>query len=156
MNGCIKNGLLLLLLPAAAISCKNKQREQPVEIDYKSMMIETDRAFSKMSEEKGIKTAMMNYIDSEGVLLRPNSLPLIGGNAVDYISQGNDTSFTMTWEPKGGTVAKSGELGFTYGIYSVKPKDQDTVLYGTYVSMWKKQEDGKWKFILETGNEGVE
>jgi ketosteroid isomerase-like protein len=80
----------------------------------------------------------------------------VGADAVDYISQGDDTSFIMTWEPSGGNVAKSGDLGYTYGVYSLKPKNKDTVFYGTYVSVWKKQEDGKWKFVLETGNEGIE
>jgi ketosteroid isomerase-like protein len=32
---------------------------------------------------------------------------------------------------------------------------KDTVLRGTYVSVWKKQKDGKWKFMLDTGNEGI-
>jgi ketosteroid isomerase-like protein len=109
-----------------------------------------------MSEEKGIKAALLYYIDGKGVLLRPNVVPLVGGNAVDYISQGADTTYTMTWEPSGGTVSKSGDLGYTYGVYSLKPKTRDTVLYGTYVSVWKRQEDGKWKFLLETGNEGID
>ena len=107
-------------------------------------------------KKKGIKAALLHYIDSKGILLRPNAIPLVGGNAVDYISQGSDTSYTMTWEPSGGNVAKSGELGYTYGVYSIKPRDKDTVLYGTYVSVWKRQEDGKWKFLLETGNEGID
>jgi ketosteroid isomerase-like protein len=32
----------------------------------------------------------------------------------------------------------------------------DTFFAGTYVSIWKKQPDGKWKFILDSGNEGIE
>ena len=62
----------------------------------------------------------------------------------------------MTWEPRGGSVANSGELGYTYGVYSLKPNNKDTRLYGTYVSVWKKQADGNWKFVLESQNEGIE
>jgi ketosteroid isomerase-like protein len=62
----------------------------------------------------------------------------------------------MTWEPKGANVALSGEMGYTYGVYSVKPNDKDTVLYGTYVSIWKQQTDGKWKFVLQSQNEEIE
>jgi len=155
MNVPVKNGLLLVLIPVIAVACSAK-KPKPVDIDYKSGMLETDRAFSKMSEEKGMKTAMLNFMDGKGVLLRPNTMPLVGGNAVDYISQSNDTSYIMTWEPSGGSVGKSGDLGYTYGVYSLKPKNQDTVFYGTYVSVWKRQEDGKWKFVLETGNEGIQ
>jgi ketosteroid isomerase-like protein len=119
-------------------------------------MIATDRAFSRMSEEKGIKHALMQYIDGKGVLLRPDAVPIAGAEAIDYISQANDTSYTMTWDPNGGTVSNSGDLGYTYGIYSFRPKDKDTVIYGTYVSIWKRYPDGKWKFVLQSGNEGIE
>ena len=61
----------------------------------------------------------------------------------------------MQWKPKGGTIAQSGELGYTYGLYVLKPAGKDTTLYGTYVSIWKKQTDGSWKFVLDSGNEGI-
>ena len=118
-------------------------------------MLDADRAFAKMSAEKGVRKAYIEYIDSNGVLLRPNQYPLVGAAAVDFLSQVNDTTFTLQWEPKGGTIAKSGELGFTYGIYALKPAEKDTTIYGTYVNVWKKQANGSWKFILDTGNEGL-
>lgn len=121
----------------------------------KLKLMETDRAFSKMSEEKGMKSAFLEYIDSNGVLLRENSLPLLGADAVDYLIQQNDSDYVMRWEPKSGIVSKSGDLGYTYGVYTVLPIDIDTVIYGTYVSIWKKQKDGNWKFVLDAGNNGI-
>ena len=109
-----------------------------------------------MSEEKGMKTAFIEYIDSNGVLLRPNRLPIIGADAIDYLIQQNDSDFTMTWEPKNGAIARSGELGYTYGIYAIRPANKDTILYGTYVSIWKKDKSGTWKYVLNSGNEGIE
>ena len=118
-------------------------------------MLEADRAFSRLCEEKGMKQAFLEYIDSNGVLLRPNHLPLLGADAIDFLIQQNDSAFTLKWEPRTGTVAHSGELGYTYGIYELKPGTKDTIIYGNYVSIWKKQSDGKWKFVLDTGNEGI-
>ncbi|MEO6550204.1 MAG: DUF4440 domain-containing protein [Ferruginibacter sp.] len=155
MERHIQNSLLILMVSVMASSCSEK-KPAPAPIDYKAGMMESDRAFSKMSEQKGMKAALMQFIDAKGVLLRPGTVPIVGGEAINYISQGNDSSYTMTWEPNGATVANSGELGYTYGIYSLKLKNKDTVLYGTYVSIWKRQPDGTWKFVLETGNEGIE
>ncbi len=136
------------------LSCKPKSK--PVNPSVLKMeLMDTDRAFSKMSEKRGMKAAFIEFIDSNGVLLRPHTLPIVGGDAVFYITQGNDTSYTMTWEPSGGNVASSGDLGYTYGVYSVKPHNADKVLYGTYVSIWRRQKDGRWKFVLDTGNEGI-
>ena len=118
-------------------------------------MLDADRAFSRLSEEKGMKQAFLEYIDSNGVLLRPDHLPLLGADAIDFLIFQNDSSFTLKWEPRTGTVSRSGELGYTYGIYELKPHGKDTILYGNYVSIWKKQTDGKWKFVLDSGNEGI-
>lgn len=119
-------------------------------------LLEADRAFSLMSEQKGLRTAYMEYIDSNGVLLRPASLPIVGADAVDFISQSNDTSFIMTWDPKAATIGAAEDLGYTYGVFSFKNKSEDSVYYGTYVTIWKKQPDGKWKFILQSANQDIE
>ena len=97
-----------------------------------------------------------SIIDSNGILLRPDSYPLLGAEAVDFISQTSDTSFTIIWQPKGGAVAASGELGYTYGVYSITPKNKDKIIFGTYVNIWKKQADGNWKIVLDSGNEGLD
>lgn len=144
----------LLLMPLFSCSYFEK-KNYAEENNDKMKMMDADRAFSKMSEEKGMKNAFLEYIDSNGVLLRPNHMPLLGADAIDFLIQLNDSTFTLKWEPKGGSVAKSGELGYTYGLYAMKPTNKDTMIYGNYVSIWKKQLDGSWKYILDSGNEGV-
>lgn len=116
-------------------------------------IINTDKAFSDMSREHGMKKAFIEYMDNEGVLLRPDHLPIIGADAIDFLSQSNDTAFTLTWKPSAADISASEDMGYTYGIYNLQTKD--TALYGTYVSIWKKQSDGKWKFVLDSGNQGI-
>jgi ketosteroid isomerase-like protein len=135
-------------------SCRGKKNVAAALPDKKELM-EVDRAFSRMSEEKGMKNAFIEYIDSNGVLLKPGMMPIIGANAIDYLIQLSDTGFTLTWEPNNGGIAGSGDLGYTYGIYAMRLSSKDTIIYGTYTSIWKKQQDGKWKFVLDSGNEGI-
>ncbi|MGG9971629.1 YybH family protein [Ferruginibacter sp. SUN002] len=135
-------------------SCFNKKPDTDI-VQEKMNMVQADRDFSKMSEEKGWKAAYFEYIDSNGILLRPNTKPIFGGEAIFYITQGEDSTYSVTWDPQGSTIAQSGEIGYTYGIYSLKSKNDSTVEYGTYVNVWKKQPDNKWKFVLNCGNEGV-
>ena len=145
----------LIIMICIIISC-NTKKSSTNSVDNTFQLLDTDRSFSKLSEQKGIKFALIQFIDNKGVFLRPGTFPLIGGQALNYISQLDDNSYMMTWEPRGGSVASSGELGYTYGVYSLKPNNKDTILYGTYVSVWKKQADGNWKFVLESQNEGIE
>ena len=120
---------------------------------WKEDIINTDEAFSNMSKKQGMKKAFLEFIDNEGILLRPGHLPIVGADAIDFLSQTNDSSYTLTWKPFRAEVSSAGDLGFTYGVYSLALPD--TILSGTYVSIWKKQANGKWKFVLDTGNEGT-
>jgi ketosteroid isomerase-like protein len=150
-------GLGLLLIVFAACLFKRKPQPPPNLEREKLILMDADRAFSKMSEEEGMKAAFMDYIDSNGVLLRPGRYPVVGADAVDFLSQLNDRDYTMQWEPAGVEIAKSGELGYTYGTYKViyKTGASDSTFYGTYVNVWRRQEDGRWKYVLDSGNEGV-
>jgi len=152
MNKFVPLAFAILILA----SCKNYGKKEPrADAFAKLEMMDTDRAFSKMSEEKGMKDAFIEYLDSNGVLLRPGRLPIAGADAVDFLIQQNDTDYTLTWEPRNCSIAQSGELGYTYGVYALRPSQKDTVIYGTYVSIWKKQADGKWKYVLDSGNQGI-
>ena len=117
-------------------------------------MVDADKAFSAASEKNGMKKAFLEYIADDAVLLRPGFMPIIEGDVIKFLNAQEDTSFTMTWEPKGGDIAASGDMGFTYGVYKVATAD--TTLKGTYLNVWRKQQDGKWKFVIDTGNPGVE
>lgn len=133
-------------------SCKPKPEPgSPVTIDS---LVAADIAFSDMSQEKGMKNAFIEYLDNEGILLRPNHLPVKGADAIDFLSQVNDTAYTLKWIPEGAQISTGGDLGFTYGIYTLEA--QDTVFKGTYVNIWKKQPGGKWKFVMNSSNQGIE
>ena len=146
--------LIAAVFSTAGCRSAKKDNEDSPEKNRAAMM-KADTDFSELSEAKGMKNAFLEFIDSNGVLLRPDTLPIIGADAVDYLIAQNDTAYSLIWKPTGGKIAESGELGYTYGVYELHPHAKDTLLYGTYVSIWKKQADGKWKFVLSSGNEGV-
>jgi hypothetical protein len=151
------NNILLTITATLLFTSCARKSDQANKADAfaKMEMMDADRRFSKLSAPKGMKAAFIEFIDSNGVLLRPGHLPIAGADAVDFLVQQNDTDYTMTWEPSNGYIAKSGELGYTYGVYALRPSIKDTIIYGTYVSIWKKEKGGTWKFVLDSGNEGI-
>jgi len=128
------------------IGCNDK-------MNTKESLMAVDREFSKYSQDNGMNAAFMEYISEDGVMLRSNSMPIVGKNAVSGLFRGDDSGFTLTWEPLYADIAKSGEIGYTYGTYELT--HQEGVQKGTYVSIWKKDNDGKWKFVLDSGNDGL-
>ena len=59
----------------------------------------------------------------------------------------------LTWKPTKALIAQSVELGYTYGFWTIIA--QNDTSRGTYLTIWKKNAMGEWKFIADTGNEGL-
>ena len=124
----------------------------------KEELMQVDRDFSKLSLEKGMNVAFMEYLAEDGALLRPNNMPITGKEKIKEHFSRPDTNFTLTWEPLFADVAASRDLGYTYGTYKIEMKGPDGAPMsseGTYVSIWKKDNNGNWKFVMDTGNQGL-
>lgn len=141
----------LWILLLCAWACKSSVPQDTALARQAVLKADTD--FSNLSRSKGFRYAFLAYADSTAVLLREQHPPMEGHAAFKYIESMNDSGVTLTWEPTFGSVAASGDLSYTYGIYTFTSKD--TTTRGTYVTIWKKDASGNWKFVLDTGNEGL-
>ena len=122
-------------------------------LDMNKELIATDRAFSALSKEKGRNHAFASYVAEDGVMLSPNKMPVIGKNKIEALFYSDDSKLVFTWNPLYADVAKSGDLGYTYGTYEIL--EGTSIQKGTYVSVWKKDAAGEWKFVLDSGNKGL-
>ncbi len=147
---------LLPIFLLFVISCNPKINME----QEKEKLLQTDIDFSKLSIEVGNHKAFLEYASPEAVLLRDNSYPIIGKPALKKLySELSDTNYRLTWKPSYGRIAKSGDLGYTYGIYLLeitKGEQKGQVSKGTYCSIWEKNAKGEWRFVLDTGNSGLE
>jgi ketosteroid isomerase-like protein len=116
----------------------------------------TDKEFSEMSVKEGMFKAFLFYIAEDGVILRDNSYPSRGRESLKERFAGkSDTSFVLSWEPLFEKISESGDIGYTYGIYTSKVRSTGEISKGTYITIWQKQADGSWKFVLDTGTDGL-
>jgi ketosteroid isomerase-like protein len=123
----------------------------------KENILKTDREFSDYSEKNGMKKAFELFGDENMVMLRQNSMPVVGKSAfIDLHKNWDDSQTTLVWEPLFADVSMSGDLGYSYGVYSMTSKSNSLKIEkGTYLSIWKKDCNGNWKFVVDTGNEGI-
>jgi len=120
------------------------------------ILMQTDRDFSDMSVKEGMFKAFLFYIAEDGVMLRNNSFPAKGKETLAKRFEGKtDTTFILSWEPLYEKISESGDLGYTYGLHTNKDKLTGEVSRGTYVTIWLKQPDGSWKYVLDTGTQGL-
>jgi len=129
-------------------SCQNIRNKKEI-----SELLQTDQAFSMMTSDKGVKRALVNYVDTNELSLKKDMTPIDGKDAaIKYFNNSNDSGIVFTWKPLGAKIVNAGNIGYTYGIYKIE--SIGSVSKGTYVTLWKKTTDGKWKFALNTGKEG--
>jgi ketosteroid isomerase-like protein len=123
----------------------------------KAGILKADREFSDYSSKNGMKKALELFGDETMVMLRENSMPVVGKAAFnDLYKDFDDSRTTLVWEPLFADVSASGDLGYSYGIYTITvTSDSLKTEKGTYLSIWKKDREGKWKFVVDTGNEGI-
>jgi len=119
-------------------------------------LIKVDKEFSVLSEERGMKYAFLEYAADSAVLLQRNIMPIVGKMAISASLEAfSDTGFTLTWEPQYADISKSGDLGYTYGLFTSIITSNKSITRGKYVTIWKRQADGSWKYVLDGGNEGL-
>lgn len=115
-------------------------------------LIKTDLEFSNSSASVGIVAAFRTYSADEVRYYRMNEFPIIGRETIcnRLISQTGVSS----WEPIAAGVAKSGDLGFTYGVADFKSDqiEDDKIFKNSYLRIWKKRSHGEWKLVLDLAN----
>jgi ketosteroid isomerase-like protein len=142
----IKKGFFLLLVLS---SCFHPVRDKKI---LERELIKTDEDFNLMSAEKGMKAAFLFYAADSVIMLRQGQLPLFGiAELRKHLESVPDKQIHLKWVPV--TAEASGDLGYTFGKWELRITGKDTVEYGTYVTIWKKFPDGKWRFILDGGND---
>jgi len=114
-----------------------------------------EHAMMIAGEEKGSAGYMWFYADDAVEL--PAGANALQGKAAIAKTMGflDDKNNRLTWAPQYVDVAASGDLAYTYGTYefhSIGKDGKPAVEYGKYATVWKKQNDGQWKVVLDTGN----
>jgi ketosteroid isomerase-like protein len=140
------SGQKLEFQPAPQIKWK-----APRKIDLESeraSVIDLDRQFLKTSEYIGIAEGYLRYFGSEARLHRDGLLPMTEHAAIRaYLSS---QISKLTWTPIKSDVAQSDDLGYTYGSYELKFAGTNKTEKGYYVRVWKRDDRGAWKLVLDT------
>jgi ketosteroid isomerase-like protein len=108
-----------------------------------------DSAFAALSVAHGAQAAFVGFAAREAVLLGPPGAPMTHGrDAIGAAFAGFPAGAVLEWAPVWADVADSGDLGCTVGEASVPARKS----YSKYLTVWKRQADGTWKFVADAGN----
>lgn len=89
-----------------------------------------------------------------GKLVNVGRAPIRKGMAATFA----DSSVHVAWYPVYASVAASGDLGYTWGYYRWTSRDDKGVpappADGKYLTIWRRDASGRWKVVVDTGNQG--
>jgi ketosteroid isomerase-like protein len=113
-------------------------------------VVEAEHAFAQRSIDQGMKPAFLSFAAPDGVIINRRG-PV---NAIETWSQRDPApSGLLTWWPVYADVSRAGDLAWTTGPYEFreKPSDEKPADTGHFFTVWRRQPDGSWKFVLDLG-----
>lgn len=103
-----------------------------------------ERAFAAKAKADGMTLAFQSFVADEAVALHATATSA----KAEWGARKNRVGPPfLEWYPAYTGVARSGDLGFSTGPYLF----DGGKAYGYYFSIWKKQPDGSWKWVLDHG-----
>lgn len=145
---------VIVLCAAALMLAACEQPGQQPNITAEELM-NLDREFSQYAVENGPYAAWDKYFAEDAVGLSQFQPPARGKDEIIKAFEDWPGNLTLSWEPFGGDVAKSGDLGYTWGRYAITGLTEDGTAINTegkYVTIWQRQGDGEWKIVLDGGS----
>lgn len=150
----MRTAAFLLIVTAITMGCS-----QTIDIETeKGALLKTDRDFSAFSADSGAAAAFMNFMADSATILRDNAHPFTGRESIGQLFSTWPATATLTWEPVFAEVSQSADLGYTIGRYlytNVDTAGTEVSGEGYYITIWKKQTDGTWRFVFDTGTDGL-
>jgi ketosteroid isomerase-like protein len=114
-----------------------------------------DAAWLKVYAARDLEKSVA-FCDEQCSMLVPNAPMATGKDAITKLIARGFTlqNYKLTWHPNRVGVARSGELGYTSGRYTVSFKDATGKAIsdkGKYLMVWTKKA-GAWKVLLDMNN----
>jgi ketosteroid isomerase-like protein len=110
-------------------------------------VIAAELAFAARHQDVSVKQSFAEYAAADGVMATPEGFR----NAREFIATwpDQDNKGFISWWPAFAGIARSGDLGFTTGPASFGGGKR----YTNYFTVWKKQPDGSWKWMIDLGTQ---
>jgi ketosteroid isomerase-like protein len=113
-------------------------------------LLSADSAFAAMSVARGAKAAFLTFAADDAVTLGGGGAAPMhhGREAIGAAFADFPAEAVLEWAPVAADIAGSGDLGCTVGEAAVAAQRW----YSKYLTVWKRQPDGVWRFVADGGN----
>jgi ketosteroid isomerase-like protein len=136
---------LVFVLPL--ILCTGLAAAAPADLGKSfDALVETERAFAQTSVDKGLREAFSRYLASDSVVMRPT--PEGGQKWLNGIPA--TMPVQVSWEPRHAVLSHDGSFGWVIGPWKVHRLETNELMYGHFLTVWRRQSDGSWRVAADT------
>ena len=116
-------------------------------------LADTERAFAQAATQKGIRDSFLEYFADDAVAFNP--APMSAKERLRSRPARPFSAYELRWEPRTGDIAASGELGWLTGpsIFIDHTTPDAKPQHGNYLSVWRRQADGRWRVYIDIGSD---
>ena len=114
-----------------------------------------DVDFSKDASKFGTGEAFGRYAASDAQIFSAPGEFISGPGAISQSFGPPTEKNSLVWHPVHGEVSEAGDLGFTVGnaVFTGEREDGARIVqYSKYLTVWKKQRDGGWRYVVDGGS----
>jgi ketosteroid isomerase-like protein len=119
------------------------------------VLIQADKDFAKAAAARGAE-GFLSFFADDAAILPKNGAPITGKDALAkaFHETWAQPGYSLQWTPLKAEMANGNDIGYTFGTYERKRTvdGKPLVETGKYVTIWRRQRDGKWKVIVDMGN----
>ncbi len=128
--------------PGGALGAQVRGRADPTEL------LHADSAFAALSVASGAKSAFLAFSAEEAISFGSGAEMTRGRQAIGAGFDGFPAGAVLEWWPVAAEIAPSGDLGCTVGEARIASLNH----YSKYLTIWRRQQGGAWKFVADGGN----
>ena len=144
----------LLLLILCGLSLTDLARANPDKAKLKTEVAAMEDAFCSMAKEKGLLAAFSHFAAPDVAFLDPDPRKFRGPAAVKERLGPDKPGVSITWSAHFTDVSDDGTLAYNYGRYEYRSPGadgHDLIHTGWFLTIWKRQPDGSWKYVMDNG-----
>lgn len=138
---------LSLFFVLIVVSNFSAQRES-LRKQNRRALVQMEHDFARAAAMKGTRDAFLEFLADDGIIFQPGPV-----NGKKWWTEQSPRKGLLSWTPVFADVSRAGDLGYTTGPWEFRPNgpDDQPVAFGQYFTIWKKQNNGLWKAVLDRG-----
>lgn len=144
--------LVLFMCAAAAVSVSVSPQKVDRRVDVAAELqavVRAERSFARMAAEQGARAAFLANMTDDALVYANGGLI----NARKVWTERKDGPGLLAWDPVYADVSRAGDVGYTTGPWEFRPGGESgkAVAWGEFFTIWRKQADGSWRWVIDMG-----